>query len=1079
MMKKFDNLIEQITDEQVKEQLTEVMRIIEKIEKTEEIDKNVEKITFIINKMKKVLANIDVTKLTPDEKKKLVDNLNKIIAAINKLLQGLLQLSEENKSNNINPSDDTIKNITEKLSNVLENENFVNSIPPQLMDKIKPQLNQLANTTRQLQQLSINKTPQNAQLQQNNQSNLQDILKNVANLMDKINNSNENKIVKNVANTVKKQAIKALNSLEEGKKTKIDSLSNNIEKIEHMVKSEDLKQQMYNVRKELDNAIVNNSINNIQKELQNLQNTLDKVKSGIEKGRIQKTPENLRAIKSLENFLKNPKFSAIQPTMQCVHNSSLPPRIKNNINKLLNNINKEGKNVMDKITKNAIENIRNANSLMSKVKQNSSVPEGVKSELRQAQQQLNQSMLTFNPQQLQQAGQHLNNAMNQIRNSNLSSNDKKKLNQMLNNALNSINQSMQQSQVIKNFNNLNRMPHQMLHQEMIQTGRHQQVRLSDKLDVMQHIIDNVAQMIQQEVQNLNAMLSFSSQQGQIPHQLQGGNYPQSQQALQQLMNQLQSLANSIQQGTASPEDIQQGIQNLQQLRDTPGLSPNINSMLTSVMNSLNNIQSLNQIMQNMNSMSSMLNDASSTIGQILNSVLDNDFRNDLMQEAGAVGEDTMLSGGQVDKKNNSGNRKGNVKIENIINQELIDMLNKLSNSRLSASQRKRFTQLVKELLRIGKETAKKLSMSSDSLHKQEKKALLQSLSNAIKNNLHNVNVDDELLDLAGQFDESLGQDYSTGLSGGMFASAIDDIEKVDINEAMNQLVKMNKEWIQKYKELFEKLIDEIIDLKSKEIGYVISSSGKKIDYRRSIRRTLNNAGIPVIVKKNRDKALGDFIFVLDASGSMYDYLRLKSSSWYETNEIQKRLNKRITQYQTGLITAYVLGEAIKRVGEGDYKIIVFANKMTDLSNASLDVILYLINNPEELNRHIGSGTNLRPTLLKLIKSYLDEDMNVVLFTDTGDDSVWDTFTLTKLKENSMKVGVFCAGEFFKDTAAAFAKAGIPVFSFSSFEELFELMKRYYIADFSPEKAVEEVKEYLEKKKRKGEEIMSMIPSKLD
>lgn len=1108
-------VINLINDKELKSQLLKVHKLSKKIERIEKINKNAEKISRQVSKIEKIIEQLK--QKDPEKQKKATEKIQKLLKTLSTLLKELQNIDKgiHKDMEETSPElEQTIDTLRDKLQTALDN--VVNSIPPEFMNEaLQQQLQDITNSLSNLQ-------PPTPQQQVQPTDKLGEILDNLQKTIQ------ENKIPKRSKEKLQEQSSKLRDKLSKGEEVQQKDLEKLLDTVEKTLKQNlptKTKQKLEKIAKDISDYLNNTTYNNLQKsmsELTKMMNQLDKV--GKEGEKVKR---------GINNFIKNPTSANLNKLDNTVKKASIPQELKQKLQNEINKIKNTIKDMKSKEIKKIIKNITEANTKLSNVKKNTNISPTAKSEISQAQKLLNQSM--FNPtiDKLEKAQESIDNAIDDIRNDpNISQDEKDKLEEQLNSAKDNIQEAKKHTNNLQNLFKQPQMPQPPMppipmppfpqNQPPFGGGQSQQGQgqgqgqessgqqggktpksggaqqsssggqfcphgnISQAMSSLSSLANAVSGMMESQIQNylnLFEQLSnvMSGQQGgaqggmsgqQQAGQMSGGN-------LQQIMSSLQQLAQALQQGNISPQIIQSGINQLQQLANMQGLSPTAQSMINSAINSLQNIQALQQLMSMNNMVSSMTSQSMDMIQQLMNSITPPSIGQGGMggqgMPQGSHGMSVPAQAGGTGKS--GGGKSSNLPGESFLNQELVDMLNKLSNANLSASQRRKLTKMIKDILKLANNVARESGgLTTD---RKSKKTQLQNLSQAIKNNLHNLDIDDELLSMAQQLDDALGQDYSSGLAGGMYASLIDKIEKVDIDKALNQLVKMNREWIRKYRDLFEKLISEIIELKTKEVGYYVNPTGRKIDYRRTIRRTLSNAGIPTIVKRERERVIGDFIFILDASGSMHDVVELKNASWTQRDQIKKRLSNRLTQYQTGLITAYVLGEAIRRLGDGDYKIIVFANKMVDLSNVSLDVLVYLITNPEELNKYIGGGTNLRPTILEIIRSYLDEDMNVVLFTDTGDMSVWDTFTLRKLRENSKKVAVFCAGDFFRDTAEAFGRVGIPVFSFNTFEDLFELMKQYYIVDLTPEQAIQEVKHILEEKAKKGEIITSILPTKSD
>jgi len=1115
------DLINKIDNPELKNKLLLLHELTEKYDKIESLSIKIEKLDKQLKKLEKILKSKKYEAMSEEDKEKLNNHVSKVLEYLSNIIK---ELEEINVPTNIDSdidklNTDTINDIIKQLNDIFNKTK--NMLPDEVKNKVSSQLNQVNQMIQnmlnnKINQQSINNHQYNGG--QESQSEIGDKLNQLSNkisdLSDKVSNSNVGPSVK--YSTKKMKAL-------------MDKIKNEFDKT-GSISNDDLN----NLNKLLD-AVKNSFIPpNIRDSVKEAQSLVDDIKNNLVKQEVQDNLKNILkgandSIKnSLSEFMSKPNKSNLQKLIKSIEDSRLPEKDKKDMINQVKQLGEKLTKIRKDFKKSAIRKLSQAHSKLTKIEKEG-VSDDIKSELKHAKQKINQNMFLPNKQDLQKLKSMLNDIKNKISNSKSPNSDElmNTINDAIEDIKNAINNLEQGENPFKNMGHQIQQPNfpnnemgqndsgkpmkipmpplpsmnpAQQHGQSGQSGQHgssgqsgmngqQQVKSPSNLggsispgnlsDMLNSTIESLQNAINQAESHLSNELSELGEVIQQYAQGQGAGSSMHAQptgtpvpAYDDLVNNLNHVADKIKNGSYSPQDLANAINSINDVLNNGSVPDSIKPMLQGVMNGLQNLMSLQSMMNNINPVHQSLNNASNSIQNVMNSL------NSLVNNFQSPTSSTAMTNGSTGTQAGSENTVDDIP-SSIFNNNLVNMLNKLSSSNLTEAQRKRFTEVVKQLMKKAINEANKLGTSVDNLLSNDnvKLAKLRAFKDAIKNNLHNLKVDDELLNMAQQLDDALGDSSSGGgLAGGMFASQLHEIEQVDLNDALNQLAKMNKEWIRKYRDLFDRLISEIIELKSKEIGHLLNPHGRFIDFNATINKTIKNAGILTIVKKDTDQAIGDFLFILDASGSMHDYVELKNASWSKSKELKNALNNRLKQYQIGLITAYVMGEAIRRVGEGDYYIIVFADRMVDLSNAPLDTILLLIQNPGELNKYIGGGTNLAPVLLKIINSYMNNDMNVVLFTDTGDASVWNTFILEKLKENSKKVAVFCAGDFFHDTAEAFRKSGIPVFAFNDFEDLFELMKQYYIADLNPEQAVAEVKEYL--KRKKNQSITGLIPEKV-
>lgn len=1129
---KIKELINSINNPELRSKLLLLYELTQKYEEIESLSVKIEKLEKQLKKLERILKSKKYETMSDEEKEKVNKNINKILDYLSQIINQLKDISApsgiDSEMDKMNA--ETVKDMVSQLNDIF---NKTNSMLP---EKVKQELASQLNQMNQMLQNMVNTPGQqsfNGSQTQGTQSNgsisekLNQLMDKINDLVKEVSNNNVGPSVKYSANKVKSLMNKIMNDFGKNNNVNINDLNNlskNLDAIKNSFVPSSIRDKVKDAQNHIEyfkNTITQqelyDNLNNI------LNNSTDKVKSALSK------------------FMSNTSKTNLQDLIKSINNSDLPQEAKDNLINQVKQLAENLSKIRRDFKKSAIRNLSQAHSKLTKMEkegvpeelknelknikqllnQNMFFPsmkdlQKLKNMMNNIKDNISNSNLPNRDKLMNNINDAVDNIENAVKNLEQSNNPIKQFNQFIQDSLtgkqknqtgqgqkmnisqppfpgmSSGQQSGQQGQMGSSQQSPSGQSGMSSQQSGSPPASYSSGLPNNFGSMLNNIMDSLQNAVSQAESSLDNELSKLKEMVKQYAQSQGsGNGTQSQGSDVQsfdynnMMQSLNSIANKIKSGSYSPQDLANAINSLNNMMNSNGFPDSLKPMVQGVMNGLKNLMSLQLMMNNISPINQSLSNAVNSVQSVMNSL--NSLLNSSQSMAGGSGNQTMMgdapagAGGYQGgtSVNGSNNNSFNDVPSSMFNNNLINMLNNLSNSNLTESQRRRLTDVIKKLMKNAIKEANELNSSANSIlsNNNAKLAQLKALRDSIKNNLHNLKIDDELLNMAQQFDDALGDSSSGGgLAGGMFASQLHEIEQVDLNEALNQLVKMNSEWIRRYKDLFDRLISEIIELKSKEIGYLLNPHGRFIDYNATINKTVKNAGIIQIVKKDVDQAIGDFLFILDASGSMHDIVELKSAPWVKTKEVKNRLYNRLKQYQVGLITAYVMGEAIRRVGEGDYYIIVFADRMVDLSNAPLDTILFLIQNPEELNKYIGGGTNLAPVILKIINSYMTNDMNIVLFTDTGDVSVWNTFILEKLKENSKKVAVFCAGNFFQDTAEAFKKAGIPVFSFSDFDDLFELMKQYYIADLSPEQAVLEAKEYL--KSKKSNSITGLIPEKV-
>jgi len=347
----------------------------------------------------------------------------------------------------------------------------------------------------------------------------------------------------------------------------------------------------------------------------------------------------------------------------------------------------------------------------------------------------------------------------------------------------------------------------------------------------------------------------------------------------------------------------------------------------------------------------------------------------------------------------------NLNINNLT--ALQEILKELSSRILSDSEKKRFTEFIKTLLDF---------LTNGDFQDEDVKSKMEML---ITKNFHNLSVDFDLLDKLSSLNEELGY--------GLFHSNIDNIVEVNPDVLIRMLTTIDSK---KYDDLFDSIVEKLMDLTLTKTVFVEVGHKKFIDYRRTIYSTLKNAEVPKIVYMERQDTIGDISIIIDASGSM----RSSVGRYYKKSELKDAL-------QVAVITSYLFIKAVKSFGNQNYKLYMFADKLVDLTDLSLEQVIGLVKNDEVLASVIGGGTNLYPTLRYIEDKVANPDMNIIMITDTGDTAVAEKgAVLKRIKEKSKLFVVACPSKFFNETAPVFKKAGIPIFNYDSFTELIDKIK---------------------------------------
>lgn len=340
---------------------------------------------------------------------------------------------------------------------------------------------------------------------------------------------------------------------------------------------------------------------------------------------------------------------------------------------------------------------------------------------------------------------------------------------------------------------------------------------------------------------------------------------------------------------------------------------------------------------------------------------------------------------------------------------LQEILKELASRVLSNSERRRFTEFIKTLLDF--------LNNADFQGMSDVKSKMEML---IVKNFHNMEVDNDLIDKMTAFNESMGY--------GLFHSNIDKIVEADPNILIKMLTIIDH---RKYDDLFNSIVDKLLDLALTKTTFIETGHKKFIDYRRTIYATLKNAEVPKVVYMERQDTIGDISIIIDASGSM----RSGVSRYYKKKELMDAI-------QVSVVTSYLFIRAVKTFGNQNYKLLMFADKIVDLTDFSLEQVISLVKNDEALSNILGGGTNLYPALKYVEEKVANPDMNIIMITDTGDTAVAEKgAVLKRIKEKSKTFAVVCPSDFFEETAPAFTKAGIPILKYDSFEELIDNIKK--------------------------------------
>lgn len=343
---------------------------------------------------------------------------------------------------------------------------------------------------------------------------------------------------------------------------------------------------------------------------------------------------------------------------------------------------------------------------------------------------------------------------------------------------------------------------------------------------------------------------------------------------------------------------------------------------------------------------------------------------------------------------------------------LIELLQELSTRTLTQPERQLLTEIFKTLIEYLK--------SIQTFNTNEKTELTEKLKYTIMQNYHNIEPDKELLDQLSELDSTL--------SYGLFYSKIDQIIEEDPNKLVHLLPDLATE---EYNDLFENIKQKLLDLTTSKTTWMPTAHKKQIDYRNTIYKTIKNADIPKIAYQQRQETIGDIIFLIDASGSMR-----------ALTQYRYKLETHLDALQVSLITAWLFIKAVKEFGNGEYKILIFAEKIVDITDYELEKIISLTKTPEVLHQLLGGGTNLTPALKHIKEKYAGMDKNIIIITDTGDLAIHENkHTLQELKNNTKTLIIACPSEFFEETVKPFQELEIPLIKYDKIEELIEGIKQ--------------------------------------
>ena len=339
---------------------------------------------------------------------------------------------------------------------------------------------------------------------------------------------------------------------------------------------------------------------------------------------------------------------------------------------------------------------------------------------------------------------------------------------------------------------------------------------------------------------------------------------------------------------------------------------------------------------------------------------------------------------------------------------LSDLLAEMSRRVLSKDERKRFTELLTDILR---------SINSDQHKSHTEKLKIRSLADLISANVHNIELTDDLIREI--------MKISVSYADTIYKGKAEEIGEADPFTAIKLLAEAGIS--RKYKELLFKYIELAKQLKLSTIRQKVTGR-KRIDYTRTMFATVKYR-VPKLIKYDELKGLSNIAFVIDMSGSMFTEYKVK---------FDKHIEERVTQVKMALLTAYIFMKALEEFGYDNIRIYLFANKIIDVSNYTVDTYLKIVDNPHILSNVIGAGTELTGTLMKLPK-IIEPETTVFLITDTGDASV--TPELVRFVKEKFRDFIVVCPERALETKRTFKDANVEIIEFLSFEELFEKLAK--------------------------------------
>ncbi len=332
------------------------------------------------------------------------------------------------------------------------------------------------------------------------------------------------------------------------------------------------------------------------------------------------------------------------------------------------------------------------------------------------------------------------------------------------------------------------------------------------------------------------------------------------------------------------------------------------------------------------------------------------------------------------------------------------LLEEFSKRSLNEEQRKKFTKLLTQYLSYLNSIKRKVDEDI------KKTKVVKDL---ISENLHNIEIDDEFMREITKMSKTFAD--------AIYAGKAEEIAEEDPLKALELLTNVSD--IKEYEDLVSEYINRIKELKLSQIMEKVKGT-RFIDYKRTIYKTVKYR-VPILTKYEQKKSLNNVYITIDASGSMESQFRFSFG----------RTEKEMTQLKVAVLTSYIIVKAMQEVGADNFKLLIFAEKMIDLTDLQLSDILKLVSKPEILHDVIGGGTELAGALLRISKK-VESDSTLILITDTGDSSV--TPEIVRMVKDRVKALVVMSPEsYFDETTKPFKQVGIEVFKYSSFNEMLE------------------------------------------